>query len=366
MTFAVTPQPVVLTSKGQVSTESHTADYCPIQPILEPLPNKKHVNIDTDVTFKCKFKNKPVPQPTVIWYFSKDKTNCRNKTRVERNDSHLKLSRDNLTLSVLTVKQRHTGCYVVKAFNSVGKQEQRSYLDIDEKSLYQQRRTAGSKHKQLLTVVAITAVVVLLVLFVSVLLYVRMHRHHRVSFRLTDLTEQKLNTVYISHHHETDAEIETLLHFVDVLRLFSIKVLIDLCEPLYSKKEDTTLSWVSLNIRRADKIVVLLTQNYIETLKRCHLNLQSGHCCKVCFEFAFIQETLKESFEKSKNIVIVSNIDIKTHDFPVGFQHRIIFWFPMKTQIDCDEDLDDDFRTFLEYLLEKEDVILPRQHSEHF
>jgi len=128
--FSVVAQPVVY---GSVVVERVSG--CPIAPTLNPLPNVK-VNLGSSYSFAATFQYEPIPKATIRWFFSADRVNCRNLSRLQNSQSNVKISENGRVLQISKVKWKDVGCYVVTAYNGVGEENREmGYLTLTNSKL---------------------------------------------------------------------------------------------------------------------------------------------------------------------------------------------------------------------------------------
>ena len=74
--------------------------------------------------------------------------------------------------------------------------------------------------------------------------------------------------VYISHCLTLPSDIMELTRFACVLQSCGCDVILDICSDVKVNNSGGLFRWIPTNIQRADKIVVLLTPDYLSVLKQ--------------------------------------------------------------------------------------------------
>ena len=146
---------------------------CPLPPRLDPLPNVV-VNRGTDHVFVASFEYEPTPPPTISWYFSSDKRNCRQPRLLNKN-YNIEISEGGRFLRIQEVTAKTTGCYVVVADNGIGVQRQRGYLDVNDTV---HRHSGTSYGGNILVPVFLPATGVMLLLLLC--LFIAMYKNKKV------------------------------------------------------------------------------------------------------------------------------------------------------------------------------------------
>ena len=167
--FAVSPQPIARKSGLIFRRMLYDAPSCPIPPMLAPLPYIT-AKPGTEVRFRCRFEETPVPKADIRWYFSPDKRTCSERKLLSGHEVGVSIRDEGHVLLIESAHAQHEGCYFVTAHNGVdeGVQEERGFLDV---------RPAGSDERTVLwswhvltpflCTVVVCGVVVVIVVFMG-------------------------------------------------------------------------------------------------------------------------------------------------------------------------------------------------------
>ena len=356
--YSVTAQPISRVD-GTSWLNMHRVWGCPIRPIIEPLPNT-HVDFLSHHSFWVRFKHTPVPKPNISWYFSSDKIFCRNPTLLVENENSVVFDQNNMVLNILEVREKHVGCYVVRAYNGIGRtQEQRGYLDLkpqppssseQEEISIEMKMGSFSRIGLVLGIVMLVLVVLALVLMYKkntvttvheVSTNEHRHQHHHLKKK-----------VYISHCMQTDVEKSLLLRFANALKSNGFDVLLDVCSIVEINNVGGLARWVALNIQTADKIMVIATPRYVKEVKSYsihdyHDQVNTATCQKVCAEFNLIKNMQSDGLIGKKDTFLVLHGVIE-NDVPILLKNFLMVSFPCYFDIKTDSDFKDVMRILKE------------------
>lgn len=137
--------------------------------------------------------------------------------------------------------------------------------------------------------------------------------------------------VYISHCSLNEQDEKLVLDVSKFLQtnIADLTVILDLVRSFEIHAVGGISQWIHEQMYNADRILVLLTQGYLDALRDEEeevgdLQDRSGMCHKVCAENCFLKIMQYKLQEK----VIVINVDVESSDFPDVFKGRPYYNLP--------------------------------------
>ena len=349
---AVTPQPI--SADVDIYQAEMTPFYgCPIAPHLLPL-NNVLVSRGSMFSFHANFDQAPIPKPRVRWFFSSDERQCRNRRAVQMDQNSIILSDDGLTLQVHNAQEKHIGCYVVTAHNGFGRvAEQRGYLRLNE-TLAMSSRTMedhfADVHGRIL-ITLIAGFIIFFILFVMVIVLFRRQRYQPASVPVEVFLRKQ---VYISHNIHLKKEVNSLATLASLLQSNGIDVVVDIFNQVQINNVGGWSRWIPTKMEKADKILLILTPNYLSALKELSRveptlwtpciteNMQKVHT-----EFNHVNNILLNELHDAKSVVLVTK-GVSRVDIPRVLTNVQSIEFPVK----FDREKDVNFSTLVNRLLE--------------
>ncbi|XP_066931773.1 uncharacterized protein [Clytia hemisphaerica] len=215
----------------------------------------------------------------------------------------------------------------------------------------------GMENKYLVSIMVGCFAFVAIVVFV--LMYVRSKTKSNVIIvdEKPILNEQNRNpTVYFSYISKDQQKEEDLLHMIAALHEYGVQCVVDLLNTVEINNTGGLANWVPKSITNTDKIVVLLTKQYIKALNETEKSgeeiteLMEDRVCKIHMEYKLITSMLYNTCQTScKKVLLVLGKDVLKDEIPPLF--RTMFNCPLPKRFD---NKDDHFMALLGILLDTE------------
>ena len=333
--FYITAQPIRRVN-GLLFQNSLEVWGCPVAPILLPLPNA-NVAAGTDFSFFASFRFEPIPNVSVSWYFSPDIVHCTNQSVVDvQHRNNVLISRDMSELTILNAGEEDVGCYVVIAHNGIGGiSKQRGYLGLNTSAstTWVQSNLDGNE-------MIYAPFLASLLLLITIIILLVMQRRRR-TIRNENTEALLMKTVYVSHCMERQDEIVCLTRFLAALKRVGINVIVDILKQVEIHNAGGFSRWIPMNMERADKILVLLTPEYISAITTSKISIdnnQSENIQKIHSEINFVNNLLlyKEVHEDTNHVVVVKKDVEKTELRSRVLDCRQWYKFPKKADLEND------------------------------
>uniref|UniRef100_A0A7M5V8A7 TIR domain-containing protein n=2 Tax=Clytia hemisphaerica TaxID=252671 RepID=A0A7M5V8A7_9CNID len=144
-------------------------------------------------------------------------------------------------------------------------------------------------------------------------------------------------SLYISYLSETNRETK-ILEMAQHITSFGVQCIIDLLCQVDINSRGGLANWLSYSINNTDKILVILTPNYLKALNtsKTPSNVSDSDVCKVNTEFHFVQSLFYEERQQTPHVVIVLD-GVKEDEVPDIFRNRVFCKFPKSFRQDEDD-----------------------------
>ena len=278
-------------------------------------------------TFNCSFRGYPLPNVTsdIVWYFTPLANNEDEKPLAPDEYIHIRKQSSFTSLSIRKVRKHHAGTYRCHVRNFLG-----HGFDDSRKG-----RLLVENGKPTKAVIGLLIGIIGGVLVLSVLLFAIFMQLKREKMNLPAGTGFQ-QIFYISHCALNEDEEKTILKFAFLVESFhpGTSVVVDLTRQVEINKVGGLSQWVPVMMRRVDKIIVILTPNYVEAVRE-KSPVCDASAMKVNAEYQFIQNHLHDSGQVTDKLVLCWLGD-KPEKMPSLFEDRCCYGLPV-TEMDFGE-----------------------------
>ena len=188
---------------------------------------------------------------------------------------------------------------------------------------------------------SLAGVLIVLLFFLLIVMYHRRKKpnaSHHEEFGEILLTKN----VYVSHCSQDQDEILLLSQFVAALKKSGVNVIIDIFSQVEINNSGGFSRWIPDNIRKADKILILLTENYLSALQDVkELDATSECVRKIHSEMNYMRGYLEKGVRGcTKGVVVVAKGVQKCQLLPGGsLDGREWYKFPKKFNVAKDREM---------------------------
>ena len=286
---------------------------CPTDEIYIQGPDLVELDVGDSRVLEYKFVGYPQPD-MVSWYFTPTFDSKHRRANLSDNP-HLKITANDkeASLAFSDVTNELDGKYTCVIKNYFGKTSHKDViLHIDNRLI----------HKQLLVLEILGIAVGVFAMLLVTAFTVKRLRRPKEAIRL------HRRCVYVSHCFSGKTQIDRLYQFTGCLvrSLPDMNVVMDETRQVEITNAGGIAQWVSEQLIIADKILVLLTKDYLNVLKGKPIDI-SGSVHKTWTEFHYIQSLLSESHDRNEKVVLISD-NLIYNDFPEIFKGRPYYLFP--------------------------------------
>ena len=257
------------------------------------------VQIDSTIIPVHYFIQVPVPAANITWYFSSDRTSCRNPRPMQEDIHQVELSKDDTMLTIPQTSPQHVGCYIVVADNGIGgPRTQRGYLFLNETATVTPTKSPISDVE-----IGLFASLACLLAILLVIGFVLTRKQNTASHETIQVEKPSRTRVYVSHCMEDEV---VLLNFVNSMESCGFEVVLDICNVVEINNSGGISRWVQMNMRSAERIIIIATPRFLS-------ELQTDTCCrsenelakKIQLEMKLIGDMLNEDLMISSKITVL-------------------------------------------------------------
>ena len=317
--FGVIPEPV----KGLPVYNTYTID-CPSHElyILRHLPNV-HINIGGNYVFNCTFTGYPKPEPDdITWKFEPSLKTVNQPKNLHNKHITITKRESTTTLKIASAVKAHEGRYTCFIKNYFGKcDSSNGYLHVNGGLHVQNQR-----NKTLGWIIG--------GIIGGILLLVALYTISKCFTKPKKPVIGRKMFVYISHCTPDENQKKKLLNFASYLQfqLTGVTVIMDLIKENEINQAGGMSQWVPQQICNADKILVVLSDDYLKVLDQNQRNDNDDeNVCKIHTEYNHMKKIVYESCQITYKLIIVSD-NVKPTDFPNIFYGRSYYLMPKNVE----------------------------------